>query len=299
MQSQLDTLADENRLQHVWSTEAFSALTKPGELWALKKGITKREDVSGIEKVQLGNVFQEPIMRAYAGRKGISFDSADYTMYHPTVAMASHFDYISQDRTTLYEVKNLGIAQKKYYGDDGSDQIHPRYKAQCLHEAACHGLRNVVLVACFGGETIQHFPMVFSEDEITNHVQAMAKFWATVVEDVKPEDLPEDAVRALFPVSRAATIVATNHVSLAANSLSVIKEQIKALEDRESELRNMIVSYMQANDTLADIDGSVLATFKSAKASKKFNMDRFKADNPSVYEMYLEETQGSRRFLLK
>ena len=61
----------------------------------------------------------------------------------------------------------------------------------------------------------------------------------------------------------------------------------------------MIVSYMQANDTLADIDGSVLATFKSAKASKKFNMDRFKTDNPSVYEMYLEETQGSRRFLLK
>ena len=299
MQSQLDTLADENRLSHVWSTESFDALTRAGYLWALKKGITKREDLSGIEKIQLGNVFQEPIMRAFAGRKNLSFDAADYTMYHPKVAMASHFDYISEDRQTLYEVKNLGIQQKKHYGEDGSDHIHPRYRAQCLHEAACHGLRNVVLVACFGGETIQHFPLTFSEDEIDGHVQAMARFWATVVEDVRPEDLPEEAVRALFPTSRAATVIATENIRKASNALVLVKDQIKQLEDRESELRNMIVSYMQANDTLADIDGSVIATFKSAKASKKFNMDRFKTENPGAYEAYLEETQGSRRFLLK
>ena len=56
---------------------------------------------------------------------------------------------------------------------------------------------------------------------------------------------------------------------------------------------------MGENDTLADIDGSILATFKSAKGSKKFNMDRFKQDNPSLYEMYIDDVAGSRRFLLK
>ena len=299
MRQEMETLKHENRKDHVWSTEAFTALTEPGTLWAKKKGLIQPEDLSGIEKVQLGKVFEEPIMKEFSARHGINFKAADYPMFHPTVAMASHFDFISEDGKTLYEVKNLGVGQKKHYGDDGSDHIHPRYKAQTLHEAACHGISNVVLVVCFGGETIQHFPMHYTQDEIDSHVQAMAKFWATVVEDIRPENLPEEAIRAMFPVSRAATVMTTSSVSKAAQTLVVIKDQIKTLEDQESQLRNAIVSYMGANDTLADIDGSVLATFKSAKAGKKFNMDRFKQDNPSLYEMYLDEVQGSRRFLLK
>ena len=299
MQQELDTLSAENRKDHVWSTEAFTALTEPGTLWAKKKGLIAPEDLSGIEKVQLGKVFEEPIMRAFAGRQGLSFKAADYAMYHPTVAMASHFDFISEDGRTLYEVKNLGVGQKKHYGDDGSDHVHPRYKAQTLHEAACHGLRDVVLVVCFGGETIQHFPLHFSDDEVDAHVKQMAKFWATVVEDVQPENLPEEAIRAMFPVSRAATVMTTATVQQAARTLSVVKEQLKTLEEQESKLRNMIVSYMGQNDTLADIDGSILATFKSAKPSRKFDSERFKKENPSLYEMYMNEVQGSRRFLLK
>lgn len=299
MQNELDTFSHENRKDHIWSTEAYTALTEPGTLWAKKKGLIKPEDLSGIEKVQLGKVFEEPIMRAFSARHGVAFKSADYPMFHPTVAMASHFDFISEDGKTLYEVKNLGVGQKKHYGDEGTDQIHPRYKAQTIHEAACHGLRDVVLVVCFGGETIQHFPMHFTDEEVDAHVKQMASFWATVVENIKPENLPEEAIRAMFPVSRAATIMTTESVQKAANTLAVIKEQIKVLEDQESQLRNMIVSYMGTNDTLADVDGSILATFKTAKGSKKFNMERFKTDNASLYEMYLDEVQGSRRFLLK
>lgn len=299
MSQELDTLQAENRKDHVWSTEAFTALTEPGTLWAKKKGLIQPEDLSGVEKVQLGKVFEEPIMRAFAARHGINYKAADYPMYHPQAPLASHFDFISADGRTLYEIKNLGVGQKKHYGDDGSDHIHPRYRAQTLHEAACHGLRDVVLVVCFGGETIQHFPMHYTDEEVDLHVKAMAKFWATVVEDIKPDNLPEEAIRAMFPVSRAATVTTTAAVQKAAQILAVVKEQIKTLEGQESQLRNAIVSYMGQNDTLADIDGSILATFKSAKGSKKFNMDRFKQENPSLYEMYLDEVSGSRRFLLK
>lgn len=299
MHEELDTLAPENRLAHVWSTEAFLALTEPGTLWAKKKGLIAPEDLSQVEKVQLGNVFQEPIMRAFAARKGLPFSDANYSMFHPTVAMASHFDYISEDRQTLYEVKNLGVSQKKYYGDDGSDEIHPRYRAQCLHEAACHGLTNVVLVACFGGETIQHFPLAFSPEEIDSHVKSMARFWATVVEDIRPENLPEEAIRAMFPQSRSATIVTTAAVQKAAMALDQVKQNIKALEEQESQLRNLIVSYMGQNDTLADVDGSIIATFKSAKETKKFDSDAFKAEMPEVYARYQKVVSGSRRFLLK
>ena len=307
MSQELDTLQAENRKDHVWSTEAFTALTEPGTLWAKKKGLIQPEDLSGVEKVQLGKVFEEPIMRAFAARHGMNYKAADYPMYHPQAPLASHFDFISADGRTLYEIKNLGVGQKKHYGDDGSDHIHPRYRAQTLHEAACHGLRDVVLVVCFGGETIQHFPMHYTDEEVDLHVKAMAKFWATVVEDIKPDNLPEEAIRAMFPVSRAASVVATQQVVKACRVLDEIKTQMKRLEGDKDDpapgteiwCRKLIVSYMGKNDTLMDVDGSVLATFKSAKGSKKFNMDRFKQENPSLYEMYLDEVSGSRRFLLK
>jgi len=293
------TLQAENRLQHVWSTEAYDALTRPGFLWSVKKGIVQREDVSGIEKVQLGKVFEEPIMKAFAARERINFKQADYAMYHPSVAMASHFDFISEDGSTLYEVKNLGVSQKKHYGEAGSSEIHPRYRAQTLHEAACHRINKVVLVVCFGGETIQHFPMDFQPEEIQDHVEAMARFWATVVTDQQPKDLPEEAIRALYPKSVAANVYANAEVTKACNLLSAYKQQIKLLEEQESALKQIIYNFMQDKDTLLDLDNSVLATFKSAKDSTKFDMDAFKEAMPEVYERFLKAVPGSRRFLLK
>ena len=308
MHEELDTLQAENRKDHVWSTEAYSALTEPGTLWADKKGLLPPNDFSDIqEQLDIGKGIQGFWMRFWADRNGAQFKDADYTMYHPKVAMASHFDYIAEDGKTLYEIKNLGHHQRKHYGEDGTDHVHPRYRAQCLHEAACHGLQDVVLVAAFGGQTVQHFPLHFSADEIDAHVQAIAKFWASVVEDVKPENLPEEAIRKMFPVSRAASVVGTQQVIQACRVLEEIKAQIKKLEgDKEDPkpgtekwCRRLITSYMGQNDTLLDVDGSVLATFKSAKSSKTFNLERFKKEYPQIYELFLEEVQGSRRFLIK
>lgn len=300
MHEELDTLAPENRMEHVWSTEGFEALTDPGTVYARKLGLIPPPDLSDIEEqLSIGRNIQGFWMRFWASRKGVEFKEADYAMYHPTVAMASHFDYISADGSTLYEVKNLGQHQRKHYGEDGSDHVHPRYRIQCLHEAACHGIPNVTLVAAFGGQSVQHFPLQFSADEIDSYVKQIASFWAKVVEKMPPENMPEEAIRAMFPQSRAATIVTTSNVQQAVTTLAVVKSQIKELEDRESKLRNLIVTYMGQNDTLADVDGSVLATFKSAKSSRKFNMERFKKENPSVYEMYVDEVAGSRRFLIK
>ena len=59
------------------------------------------------------------------------------------------------------------------------------------------------------------------------------------------------------------------------------------------------MSYIGQNDTLIDVDGSVLATFKSAKPSKKFDSETFKKEMPEVYERYSKLVDGSRRFLIK
>ena len=306
MSQELDTLLPENRLNHVWSTEAYDALTEPGTVWARKKQLIPPPDLSEIqEKLDLGRRFQAPIMAEFAAREGIQYSEADYAMYHPKVAIASHYDYISSDRTKLYEVKNLGIHQRKHYGEAGTDHVHPRYRAQMLHEAACHGILDVTLVVCFGGETIKNYPIVFSPDEVDTHVKTMAEFWAKVQTDTKPENLPEEAIRALYPISRPASVVATSQVIEAARRLAAIKAEIKRLEGDEQTagtekwLRKMIVNYLGQNDTLLDVDGSVLATWKTSKESKKFDAEKLKEEMPEIYQRFQKTVQGSRPLLIK
>ena len=52
-------------------------------------------------------------------------------------------------------------------------------------------------------------------------------------------------------------------------------------------------------EAIAIHDGKVLATWKSAKPSIKFNAELFKTSMPDIYKQFEVEVPGSRRFLIK
>jgi glutamate mutase epsilon subunit len=56
---------------------------------------------------------------------------------------------------------------------------------------------------------------------------------------------------------------------------------------------------MQDKDTLTTIDGKVLATWKSAKSSIKFDAKLFQEAMPDIHKQFMRDMPGSRRFLLK
>jgi len=61
----------------------------------------------------------------------------------------------------------------------------------------------------------------------------------------------------------------------------------------------MLQGYMQESERLVKVDGTVLATWKSAKISKSFDSKLFQSAMPDIYNKFVMEKQGSRRFLLK
>ena len=81
--------------------------------------------------------------------------------------------------------------------------------------------------------------------------------------------------------------------------LAMIKGQIKGLEKQEEALQTLIQGYMGECDTLTSIEGQVLATWKQAKASLKFDAKRFEQAYPQMYDQFKAEVPGSRRFLIK
>lgn len=291
----------EVRNSALWSGDARRYATgKAGEVYAEKIGAKPLDDLSNVELVQMGHVFQEPIMREYARRKQINFKDADYPLSHPTEPyIRSHFDYISEDGTVLYEVKNLGIQQRKKYGDEGSDHIDLGYRVQCLHEAVVHRIEKVVLVVCFGGQEIVGYPVEFSADQMDMHVKEMAKFWGRIqARNFDPESMG-DAARLVYKQDSGQSLVATHTLEEQVKVLRLIKDQIKDLEDKEDKLAAAVQGYMMEAAQLTSVDGSVLATWKTSKASKRFSAELFKQSMPEMYDKFVVEQPGSRRFLVK
>ena len=286
----------------IWSSDAgMIAEGKGGEVYLQKTGQKDAPDLSDVEPVQMGLLMQEPIMRIAAGRWGWDFKDADYTLHHSKHNwMASHFDYISADGKTLYEVKNLGVHQRKKYGDDGTEMVSEKYRAQCLHEQIVHeGVENIVLVVLFGGQELCHFPQNFTQLEAEAHIRAMAEFWAQVqTRNWNPQTMA-DATADLYKVDDGSEMVANAALELACQQLAQLKSKIKEFEEAEEGLKQMIQASMKEKATLKAFDGSILATWKTAKPSKRFSADLLKQALPETYEKFVVEQAGSRRFLIK
>jgi predicted phage-related endonuclease len=285
----------------LWSGDARRYATgKAGEVYAEKIGVKPLDDLSDVELVQMGHVFQEPIMREYARRNQIEFKDADYQLAHPTETyLKSHFDYISEDGKTLYEVKNLGIHQRKHYGDEGSDHIDLGYRVQCLHESVVHRIESVVLVVCFGGQEIVGYPLQFSADQMDMHVKEMAKFWGKIqTRNFDPETMA-DAAKMVYKQDSGKDLIATQSVEQKLAELKRIKAALKPLEAEEKRLTGEVQSYMLENAQLLSTDGSVLATWKTSKPSQKFSEELFKQSMPDLHAKFIVEQMGSRRFLVK
>ena len=291
----------EIRNNALWSNDSRRLVEgRGGEVAAEKWGVKPLDDLSNVEVVQMGLVMQEPIMREFARRNQIAFKDADYALYHPKETwMASHFDYISEDGKTLYEVKNLGVHQRKKYGDNGSSDVDLGYRVQCLHEATVHQIENVVLVVCFGGQEIVGFPLQFSADQMDLHIRAMAEFWGRIqARSFDPETMG-DAARLVYRQDDGNKLIATQSLEHAAMQLKALKAQIKDLEAQEEKWQSAIQGYMMEAAELVTVDGNVLATWKTAKGSKRFSADLFKSSMPDIYEQFVVEQPGSRRFLVK
>lgn len=297
----MSDFSPEVRNKALWSGDARRYVEgRGGEVYAEKLGLKEMDDLSDNEAVQMGLVMQEPIMREYAKRNGIEFKDADYALYHPQQSyLASHFDYISADGKTLYEVKNLGVHQRKKYGDNNTDQIDLGYRVQCLHEATVHQIETVVLVVCFGGQEICGYPQTFSPDLKDMHIKEMAEFWGRIQARSFDPDTMGDAAKLVYRQDNGTNLIATQDLEHDCLNLAAIKQQISVLEKDEATLQKRIQGYMMESSQLVSVDGTVLATWKTAKSSKKFSQELFKNAMPDIFDKFVVEQPGSRRFLVK
>jgi hypothetical protein len=81
--------------------------------------------------------------------------------------------------------------------------------------------------------------------------------------------------------------------------LKQLKDAAKELDTQIDASELVIRNAMGEASALSSLSGEVLATWKTAKASKRFNADMFRQAMPDIYDSFVMESPGSRRFLIK
>lgn len=81
-------------------------------------------------------------------------------------------------------------------------------------------------------------------------------------------------------------------------------EEMRRLQARKEEIESAMKAAMLDAERLvipADNDNPerTIATWKASKDTSKFDIERFREENPGLYDSYLKPVQGSRRFTLK
>jgi hypothetical protein len=296
----MDEFAPEVRNSAWWSGDSrMAANGKAAEAILIKQGKLDREDISHLENVKMGHVMQPVIGRLAQDRLQMELKDADYAMTHPKESwLRSHFDFISADGTVLVEAKNYGSHQSKKFDEDAG--IMPDAdRIQCIHEATVHGVSTVYLAVLLGGQELKVIKVDVTPDMMLEHVQWCAKWWGFVASDTQPDPETVEQCKMSWPVSESLYALANADLETYCGQLSLASRQRKDLEDYEETLKLKIMKFMNSRDVLATMDGNVLATWKSAKSSQKFDAKAFQNAYPQMYDQFVRDVPGSRRFLIK
>ena len=264
-----------------------------------KQGKREIPDLSDNEAVQMGHVMQPIIGQLFQDQHKMELKEADYALTHPTESwFRSHFDFISADGRVLVEAKNYNAGVRNKFDAD-TNRIPDADYAQLVHECACHGIDRIFLAVLFGGQEFLTFEFNIAQAERDELVQKMAKLWAFCKTDTLPPAESIEQTKLIYPTSTEDALVATQQMEIAVAQLKQYKASIKALEDQAEAVEVLIRNAMGERGSIATYSGETLVTWRASKASKRFSTDLFKQAMPDIYEKFVIEQPGSRRFLVK
>ena len=297
----MSDFSPETRNSAWWSGDSRRAASgKANEVILTKQGKLEIPDLSNIEAVQMGHVMEPVIGNLASERLGVRLEKIQASLTHPQHPwLKSHFDFHGKlnGETILVECKNYNAAVRNKFDESGL--VPAADMAQLIHEAAVYGIRKIYLAVLFGGQEFVLIPFEITDEQKEELIKQMAVYWGHVnAGTTLPPETPEQA-RLIYPTGLNDTKMASRSVEEACRTLTIVKGQIKALEAQKEALETLVQGYMGECNQLATFDGSVLATWKNSKTSERFDSKLFQSAMPDVYEKFVVNVPGSRRFLLK
>jgi predicted phage-related endonuclease len=294
-----------NRLRGVGGSEVLAALGKDPrcsrlELYRRKCGDIPEENLDDNARVLFGQLLEPVIRTEFARRNKVRVIQRHQTLYHHDAPLLGHVDGWVPPWQCGLEIKTADRFEADEFGEEGTDQVPVRYFLQCAAYMAITDADQWHLAVLIGGNTYRAYRIQRDLQIESMLLDGVRAFWRHV-ETLEPPDpqTPQD-VRLRWPKDFGTSITATIEIQDSVSRLRALRDELHDLEARCEAEAMTVQQFMADNAELTDIDGTVLATWRTAKPTRRLDTKAMQNDlMPSVLEPYMREYPGSRRFLLK
>lgn len=209
--------------------------------------------------------------------------------------MLASLDGVTDD-DRIFEAKTSRIAEG--WGDSGSDEIPEHYSLQVQHYMAVTGADLADVAVLIGSSDFRILTVPADPELQTLLIEREREFWSLVESKTPPEPTTPEDIKLRFPISRGDYAEGDQVIHLAWQQLRALKDEMTILKAQQESLESRIKQAIGDRDGVK-FDGEVLATWKSAKPTIRFDAKAFKQRHPKVYAAFERPAESSRRFLLK
>lgn len=261
------------------------------------------------EAMRAGHILESAVATYFeeeSGRQVIKASEGDWL----AVDTERDFLRVSPDRTYWLEGKhsngNKGILEcKTTQMEIDSDDVPMHWFCQLMYQLGVMGYRQGTLAWLVRGRKFGWKDIKFDADFYGYMVDQIERFWVDcIVGGNEPAVRTLDDVMLKFPRSCDKTVEVTEEIMEAVQLIKALKPQIDELSGQKKEMEDRVKEFMADAGTLClpgtkELSPVVVATWKSARDSRKFDEKRFAADHPELYAEYMMTVAGSRRFVVK
>ena len=273
------------------------------ELWYEKVNKIVPNDESLNLIFDIGHALEPIIANHWSKKTGRIYEKRPILIHPEHSFMFANIDgkIIKSERPDpgILEIKTKGAFVNWH-----DEEIVPYYITQIQHYMAVYNYNwGSFAVLDLGKREITYTDVERDDNLINKIIEEEKKFWKLVQDKTPPEpeynELTEKFLKDHFNKAEPITIDVSDNIeaSKKAETLRFIKSELKNLDAQKTEQETYFMYLMKEANEL--IGNSYRITWKNDKDSTKFDMDKFKLENPQTYKKYLEPKKGTRRFLFK
>lgn len=219
-----------------------------------------------------------------------------------------HLDYIitnAPDPTALEcKTANAHAFAKEDWGDEYTDQVPAYYNIQCQQQIAVMEYDYVYLAVLGGGNQFKVYRINRNDRLITHMLSAGDRFWndhvlAGVAPQADGSESSIDALKDMYPgTSEPVAITASEEINELVGQWADLDFTYRDAAARIKKIQASLLEFM-GNATELYVEDVLVATYRRSGPSLKFDADAFKTEHPDLFEKYLVEKEGSRRWNAK
>lgn len=304
----------EGRAQGIGASEVATVLglnpwETPLQLWRRKLGIDppKAENFA----MKAGHYLEDAVSKFYADATGVQIikSSKDDFMF---VNTQKPFLRVSPDRTfwrpgVVHNEANKNLLECKTTQMEVDAQEPPQHWfCQLQYQLGVAELEQGALAWLTMGRTFGYRDFTFDKEFFDWMVEEVEKFWTdNIVGRVEPDPVNVEDVLLRNPRHTPGKLIeADEEIIQSCRKLKELKAEGKDIETQVKELESHLKMAIGDAEGIVTTDPAtrktvVLATWKAAKDSQKFNEKEFAAAEPDMYGKFLMSVPGTRRLLLK